>query len=101
MPDRLAIARQQHGYRDKSNGQETQDSVSPSQAQGFCHAWPGKWQYGAKQAAERRDTANGRSSVLRETVDNVRLQCAKDAHEAETKGGKGNNGDDPVDVVLC
>jgi hypothetical protein len=100
LPNHFSISEQQRRHGNESHSQETQQTVSPSQTQRFVHGWSSKRKQCAEETTQGCHTSDGRRSELREAVDHVCLQRREDTHEAETKGDEGDDGYDPVHVIV-
>jgi hypothetical protein len=100
LPDHFSVPKQQRWHGNESHGQETQQTVSPSQTQRFVHSRSSKRKQCAEKTTQGCHTSDSRRSELREAIDHVCLQRCEDTHEAETKGDEGDDGYDPVHMVV-
>ena len=100
LPNHFSVPKQQRWHGNESHSQETQQTVSPAQAQRFVHSWSSKRKQGAEKTTQGCHTSDSRRSELREAIDHVCLQRCEDTHEAETKGDEGDDGYDPVHMIV-
>ena len=100
FPNHFSVPKQQRWHGNESHSQETQQTVSPAQTQRFVHGWSSKRKQCAEETTQGCHTGDGGRSELREAIDHVCLQGREDTHEAETKGDEGDDGYDPVHMVV-
>ena len=100
LPNHFSVPEQQRRHGNESHSQEAQQTVSPPQTQRFVHGRSSKRKQCTEETTQGCHTSDGRRSELREAIDHVCLQRCKDTHEAETKGDEGDDGYDPVHMVV-
>lgn len=100
LPNHFSVPEQQRWHGNESHSQETQQTVSPSQTQRFVHGRSSKRKQCAEKTTQGCHTSDGRRSELREAIDHVCLQRREDTHQTETKGDEGDDGYDPVHMVV-
>lgn len=90
-----------HGSQTEDQTQQTQEGITPTQAQLSIHRRSGQGNDTTADTADDVVGCEGTGGVGSESIDEVGLDTCHGSGEADTDEEGSDDGDDPVDAEFC